>query len=162
MRTPLARSLGSILLASVLFFAAATTAGAGEGKLLAVDPNHVAIKGYDTVAYFTDGKAIKGSSEFEYVFDDAKWQFSSAAHRDLFATDPDRYMPQYGGFCAGLMVFGDLTPADPEAWTIVDGKLYMVSRKALLDRWKANSAENIGEADKHWPDVQQRAAAQQQ
>ncbi len=160
MYTPLRGSLGSILLASVLLFAAA--AGAGEGKLLAVDPNHVAIKGYDTVAYFTDGKAIKGTAEFEYVFDDAKWQFSSAAHRDLFATDPDRYMPQYSGFCAGAMVFGDLTPADPEAWTIVDGKLYMVSRKALLDRWKANSAENIGEADKHWPDVQQRATAQQQ
>jgi len=161
MRTPLARSLASILLASVLFLAAATTAGAGEGKLLAVDPNHIAIKGYDTVAYFTDGKAIKGSSEFEYVFDDAKWQFSSAAHRDLFATDPDRFMPQYGGFCASAMVFGDLTPADPEAWAIVDGKLYMVARKTGLNRWKADSAENIKAADEHWPEVQQHEAAQQ-
>lgn len=157
-----ARSMTSALLASLLLFAAAMPAGADEQKSVAVDSNHVAIKGYDTVAYFTDGKAVKGSSAFEYVFDDAKWQFSSAAHRDLFATDPDRYMPQYGGFCAGAMVFGDLTPADPEAWVIVGGKLYMVARKAMLDGWKADSAENIGAADKQWPDARQHAAVQQQ
>jgi hypothetical protein len=69
MRTIVAQSLGSILLASVLFLAAATIAGAGERKLLAVGSNHVAIRGYDAVAYFTDGKAIKGSIEFEYVSD---------------------------------------------------------------------------------------------
>jgi hypothetical protein len=161
MRTIVAQSLGSILLASVLFLAAATIAGAGERKLLAVGSNHVAIRGYDAVAYFTDGKAIKGSIEFEYVFDNARWQFSSAAHRDMFATDPDHYMPQYGGFCAGAMVFGDLWPADPEAWTIVDGKLYMVASKRLLSQWKANFEANIRQADAHWPGVQQREAAQQ-
>jgi len=156
----IARSIASALLASLLLCAEAIPARADDQKLLAVDSNHVAIKGYDTVAYFTDGKAVKGSSAFEYFYDDAKWQFSSATHRDLFAADPDRYMPQYGGFCAGAMVFGDLTPADPEAWVIVDGKLYMVAKKAMVEGWKADAAENIGAADKQWPDVQQQAAQQ--
>jgi hypothetical protein len=157
----IARSIASALLASLLICAEAIPAGADDQKLLAVDSNHVAIKGYDTVAYFTDGKAVKGSSAFEYVYDDAKWEFSSATHRDLFAADPDRYMPQYGGFCAGAMVFGDLTPADTEAWVIVGGKLYMVAKKAMLEGWKAGAEENIGAADKQWPDVQQQAAQQQ-
>ena len=162
MRAIIPRWFGSILLASVLLFTAAAIAGAGQGKLLAVDSNHIAIKGYDTVAYFTDGKAVKGSSEFQYVFDDARWQFSNAAHRGMFVADPEHYMPQYGGNCAGAAAFGDLMPADPEAWTIVDGKLYMVASKKFLDQWKANSAENIRQADAHWHDIQQRQAAQHQ
>jgi len=162
MRTIIPRLFGSVLPASVLLFIAATIAGAGQGKPVAVDSNHIAIKGYDTVAYFTDGKAVKGSSQFEYIFDDARWLFSSGAHRGMFVADPDHYMPQYGGNCAGSTAFGVLLPADPEAWTIVDGKLYMVASKKFLDRWKANSAENIKQADAHWPAIQQRQAAQQQ
>jgi len=105
MRTIVPRWLGSVFLASVLLFTTAAIAVAGQGKLVAVDSNRIAIKGYDTVAYFTDGKAVKGSSEFEYVFDDAKWQFSNAAHRGLFVADPNHYMPQYGGNCAGAVTF---------------------------------------------------------
>jgi hypothetical protein len=80
----------------------------------------------------------------------------------MFVADPDHYMPQYGGNCAGATVFGDVMPADPEAWTIVDGKLYMVASKKFLDQWKANSAENIRQADAHWTAIQQRRPAQQQ
>jgi hypothetical protein len=162
MRTIIPRSFGSILLASVLLFSGAVLGRAGQGKLLAVDSNHIAIKGYDTVAYFTDGKAVKGSGQFEYVFDDARWLFSNAAHREMFVADPDHYMPQYGGNCAGATAFGVPLPADPEAWTIVDGKLYMVASKKFLDQWKANSVENIRRADEHWTAMQQRQAAQQQ
>src|SRR5437870_12766526 len=100
MRTIIPRSFGSILLAAVLLFTAAAIAGAGQGKPVAVDSNHIAIKGYDTVAYFTDAKAVKGSSQFEYVYDDARWRFANAAHRAMFVADPDRYMPQYGTYCA--------------------------------------------------------------
>ena len=168
MRTIISRWFGSILPAQALLFLMAAIAGAGQGKLLAVDSNHVAIKGYDTVAYFTDGKAVKGSGQFEYVFDDARWQFSNAAHREMFVADPDHYMPQYGGFCAMCVAVKecaalvDLHPADPDAWKIVDGKLYMVGDKKVLDRWKANSAENIRQANAHWRSIQQRQAAQQQ
>src|SRR5262249_25410204 len=120
------------------------------------------------VAYFTDGKAVKGSSKFEYVFDDATWRFSNATHRGMFIADPDRYMPQYGGFCASCIAtkacteFGDPESADPEAWAIVDGELYMVSSKKLLEQWRANSAKNIKQADARWPAIQQHHTAQHQ
>jgi hypothetical protein len=84
MRSIIPRWFRSFFLASMLLFTTAAIIGAGEWKLVAVDSNHIAIKGYDTVAYFTDGKAVKGSREFEYVFDDARWQFSNAAHRGMF------------------------------------------------------------------------------
>ena len=58
----------------------------------------IAIKGYDPVAYFTENRAVKGKEEFEYLYEGARWRFSNAAHRDLFAANPERYMPQYGGF----------------------------------------------------------------
>jgi hypothetical protein len=136
-----------LFLAPFLVLAAATTAAAGESNLIAVDANHVAIKGYDTVAYFTDGQAIKGSSEFEYAWSDARWQFSSATHRDMFAANPERYAPQYGGYCAGLMAsYGALSIANPKTWTIVDGKLYMFSGADVGD-WRAN---DIARGDANW------------
>ncbi len=113
--------------------------------------DHVAIQGYDVVAYFTDGKATKGSSDISLPFDGSRWQFASTAHKEMFAADPDRYMPQYGGSCAGGMVLGLLVAANPENWVIVDGKLYMISgTKADLEAWKAHAAENIAAADKNW------------
>ena len=162
MRAITSRRFGTLLLASILLLTPAAIVGTGDGKLLAADSNHIAIKGYDTVAYFTDGKAVKGSSQFEYVFDDARWLFSNAAHRGMFIANPEHYMPQYGGNCAGATAFGVVVPGDPEAWTIVDGKLYMVVSKKSLDKWKANSAENIRQADAQWRTEEQRQVAPQQ
>ena len=141
--------------------AAVTPVRADENKLIVVDGNHVAIRGYDTVAYFTDGKAVKGSSQFEYVYDDARWRFSNAAHRGMFVADPERYMPQFGGNCAGATALGVVVAGDPTAWTIVDGKLYMAVSKKSLDQWKANSGENIKQANAHWPAIQQQAPQHQ-
>jgi hypothetical protein len=161
MCTRLARSLGSALFIGLLFFAAAMPAAADGHKLLVTDAEHVAIGGYDTVAYFTDGKPLRGSSAYEYAWDDAKWRFASAAHRDLFIADPDRYMPQFGGFCAGAMANGVLVPANPQAWAIVDGKLYMIAGKPEeIVEWKADAAKNIRQADKQWPVVQDHEVAQ--
>lgn len=162
MRTVIMRRFGAMLVVATLMIIAAAIAGAGERTLLAVDSNHIAIKGYDPVAYFTDRKAVKGDSRFEYVYDDAKWQFANAAHRDMFVEDPDHYMPQYGAYCAACVAMklcaglSNLAPADPEAWTIVNGKLYMVASKKFLAQWRANSAENIRQADMHWAAIQQR------
>jgi hypothetical protein len=149
MSTPFAHSIRYLVLvlASFLLLSMAPTAGAGEQKLIATDLNHVAIQGYDTVAYFADGKAVKGSSQFEYVWGDAKWQFASAAHRDLFAADPERYAPQYGGFCANAMENGELSIANPTTWTIVDGKLYMFAGKKLIGGWYA---ADTALADQRW------------
>ncbi|WP_162917347.1 YHS domain-containing (seleno)protein [Dongia deserti] len=115
--------------------------------------DHVAIQGYDVVSYFTDGKPVKGNPAHAILFDDAKWWFKDAAHKEMFAADPERYLPQYGGFCAGGMAMGVSVPANPGNWVIVDGKLYILSGgPAQLEEWKAHAAENIKAADKVWTD----------
>ena len=160
MRTAFARSLGWAFGLVLLFTVRAI---ADDVKPIAVGAEHIAIQGYDTVAYFTDGKATKGDSSFEYVWGDAKWRFASLAHRDMFIADPDLYAPQFGGFCAGAVIDGVLVPANPEAWTIVDGKLYMVAGgQSDITEWKADAAQNIKLGDKKWPLVQAQAAAQNQ
>jgi YHS domain-containing protein len=167
MRTTITRWIAGIVLGPALLCIVTPIAGAGE-KLLAVDSNHIAIKGYDTVAYFTDRKAVKGSSQFEYVYDDARWLFSNSAHREMFVADPDRYMPRYGSYCAACIAMKTCAalfpdhPADPEAWTIVDGKLYMFGGKNVIDRWRADSAENIRQGNAHWTAIQQRYTAEKQ
>jgi len=162
MRRAFARSLGSTLLMAVLLVLVSGRAAAGD-KPLATDADHVAIQGYDPVAYFTDGKAIKGSSRYAYSWDDARWQFASPAHRQMFAADPDRYAPQFGGFCAGALANGVLVPANPQTWAIVDGKLYMLAGPPNgIRAWQANAAANIERANKNWPDAEARWAAQGQ
>ena len=87
---------------------------------------NVAIKGYDTVAYFTESKAVKGSPDFSHKWLGATWHFSDPENRDLFAANPISYAPQYGGHCAGGLAYGDKTVnIDPEAWRIIEGKLYL-------------------------------------
>jgi hypothetical protein len=125
----------------------------GSHKAIATDPFGVAIKGYDTVAYFTEGRAIKGKKEFEFSWRDAHWHFVSAAHRDMFAANPERYAPKFGGFCANGMSKGKMAAADPEAWTIVDGKLYMKFNKAVRDRWRPDKAVRIKKAEKNWDKI---------
>jgi enamine deaminase RidA (YjgF/YER057c/UK114 family) len=144
-----ARSSAALLgfLLVLLFYPAAR---GGETRL--------AISGYDPVAYFTDGKPAPGKPEFEHVWHDARWRFASAAHRDLFVGDPNRYAPQYDGYCAGgvadAAVFGPhKDTVDPGAWAIVDGKLYLTHTRYSLERWRPNLAENIKRADANWSAV---------
>jgi hypothetical protein len=135
------------ILTAVMLHASASAEEAQTGAAA----DHVAVQGYDVVAYFTEGKPVKGSPSHEVVFDDVKWWFKNAAHQEMFTADPERYLPQYGGFCAGGMAMGVSVPANPDNWVIVDGKLYMVSgSKANLEEWKAHAAENIKVADKVW------------
>jgi hypothetical protein len=115
--------------------------------LIATDLNHIAIRGYDTVAYFTDGKPVMGSRQHSYSWNDAVWQFASAQHRDMFVSNPEAYMPQYGGYCAGSMAEGNLTVANPNAWVIVDGKLYMFAGSKFFGSW---TNDEITRADAQW------------
>ncbi len=102
----------------------------------------VAIKGYDSVAYFTDGKPVKGSRGFEYVWMGAKWHFSSAEHRDLFIENPEKYAPKYGGYCAYAISRGSVADIDPEAWNIVGGRLYLNLSKKIRDKWSKDIPGN--------------------
>src|SRR5260370_9985054 len=121
------------LLAAVV----AIPAFAQEQKVPRVDASAkgIAIKGYDTVAYFEQSQAVKGSPKFEYTWNGAKWLFAPAAHRDGFAKDPTRYAPQYGGYCAFGVSQGQAVPGDPEAWKIVDGKLYLSYNTEIQKEW---------------------------
>ena len=112
----------------------------------------VAIKGYDTVAYFTEGRAVKGKSEISYRWNDASWYFSKAENRDLFAANPERYAPQFRGHCAYGLAKGKLVAADPEQWTIVDGKLYMNYNREFRDTWRQDKTAMIGKAEENWED----------
>jgi enamine deaminase RidA (YjgF/YER057c/UK114 family) len=113
----------------------------------------LSISGYDPVAYFTDSKAVPGRAEFEYAWHDARWRFASAAHRDLFIKDPEHYAPQYDGYCAMGASRGQdahKDTVDPQAWAIVDGKLYLTHTTNVLKIWRQNAADNIRSADKYW------------
>jgi len=113
----------------------------------------VAIKGYDPVAYFTDGKPVKGNRAFEYVWMGAKWHFSSAAHKDLFIKNSEQYAPKYGGYCAYAVSVGSVADIDPEAWNIVAGRLYLNLSKKIRDKWGKDIPGNIKKADEKWPAI---------
>jgi YHS domain-containing protein len=113
----------------------------------------IAIKGADPVAYFTDGAYVPGSEEFTYDWGGATWQFANAEHRDTFANDPAAYAPQYAGYCAWAVTQGNKAPIDPEAWKIVDGKLYLNYDKKIQAKWEKDIPGNIAKADDQWPEV---------
>ena len=141
----LLRVFSGILVSALLVMPAI----AGQG-MIATGPDKVAIKGYDTVAYFTEGRPTMGKSEFSYSWNDVEWHFASAANRDLFSKDPDKYAPQFGGFCANGLSQGKKVVADPTAWTIVDGKLYLKFSEGARDRWRADQATKIKQAEVNW------------
>jgi len=103
------------------------------------DGSGVAIKGYDPVAYFTQSKPVKGSSTFTHHWMNSTWWFASAEDRDEFARDPEKYAPQYGGYCACGVSQGHTAPIDPEAWTIIEGKLYLNYSKGVKKTWSETS-----------------------
>ncbi|HET9531345.1 MAG TPA: YHS domain-containing (seleno)protein [Blastocatellia bacterium] len=111
----------------------------------------LALKGYDAVAYFNDGQAVMGSQQFHHEYGGAKWLFASAANRDRFASDPQKFAPQYGGYCSWAVGHGYTAPGDPEAWKILDGKLYLNYNQDVKKKWEQDSAKLITEGDKNWP-----------
>lgn len=122
--------------------------------VIAGEPDKVAIKGYDTVAYFTEGQPTKGNPEFVFAWNDAQWQFASAAHRDMFASNPVRYAPRFGGSCSMGLTLGKKVAANPEVWTIVDGKLYLYFSSGARDKFQQNAHDNIRKAEASWDKVQ--------
>lgn len=111
----------------------------------------VAIKGYDPVAYFTDSKPVKGSPQFTHQWNGATWQFATAAHRDEFAKSPERYAPQFGGYCAYGVSQNHTAPIDPEAWTVRDGKLYLNYSQSVKNTWSKDIPKYLEQADRNWP-----------
>lgn len=134
----------------LLVMALASGVAAESNQIVNKASDGIAISGYDTVGYFTEGRAMKGSPEFEYTWQDAKWLFATSEHRDLFAQDPERYAPRFGGFCTGAMSLGLARLANPENWSIIDGKLYMNMTRGGRDRLRASPDSTIDKAEETW------------
>lgn len=112
-----------------------------------------AIRGYDPVAYFTQHKAVKGQKNLSTEWQGAQWHFSSQANLDAFKADPEKYAPQYGGYCAYGVSQGYTPEIDPQAFHIHEGKLYLNLSKVVLKRWKEDIPGYIRDADKNWPEL---------
>ncbi|QFU00867.1 hypothetical protein FIU83_04355 [Halomonas sp. THAF5a] len=124
---------------------------AADGRIFTRDD--LAIGGTDPVAYFTEGEPVAGSPEFQWEWQNATWQFASAEHRDLFQADPEAYAPQYGGWCAWAAARGDAASTVPEAWKIVDDRLYLNYSHGIQRRWERDIPGFIEAADAHWPNI---------
>ena len=96
---------------------------------VAEDKVRLVLKGYDPVAYFTDGKPVQGDPKISYEWDEGRYYFADAKHRDMFAADPERYAPQFSGYCTGSMSRGVRNEGNPLAWVVVDGRLFVFGAK---------------------------------
>ena len=137
--------------AAAILLLTATAAFADKADPVFQDGSGVAIRGYDSVAYFTDQKPVKGSEQFTFAWMGATWRFATAAHRDQFAANPAQYSPQYGGYCSFAVSKGHTASIDPEAWRIVEGKLYLNYSKGVQKTWAENVPGNIQKANQNWP-----------
>jgi YHS domain-containing protein len=113
--------------------------------------DNAAINGYDAVAYFKEQKPVKGTKDFSYTWDNAVWLFSNQANLQSFKASPEKYAPQFGGYCAFGMADGHKAPTDPLAWAIVNDKLYFNYNKGVQKLWKEKQDEYIQTAEKNWP-----------
>jgi hypothetical protein len=140
---------GLVLLGAGSTFAAASPS-------MAADKAPLGIKGFDPVAYFTIGSAVRGLPEIEYEWDEHRYRFSRAEHRELFKADPVRYAPQFPNFCANGMTRGELIEADPENWLISGGKLYMFGKPTGPLLFQEALADNIERANRNLSLIKKR------
>ncbi len=139
--------------AGALAALASANAQAAEPPIYTGWFNKVAVSGHDPVAYFTQGKPVKGDPQFTTVYQGVSWHFSSAQNRDLFVADPARYAPQFGGYCAWAVAEGKTASADPKYWRIVDGKLYLNYDADVQKKWEQDVPGFISRATGNWPKV---------
>lgn len=144
------RLLGSVTVAAMLALSGAAFAGAYFER------DGAAIAGYDPVAYFKQNKPVKGSITYAATHQGSTFRFASAANRDAFAADPDKYAPQYGGFCAYAVASGYKAKIEPDAFTIVNGKLYLNYDQSIQRRWRRDIPGYIRKGDRNWPEVSKK------
>jgi YHS domain-containing protein len=114
------------------------------------DANGLALRGFDAVAYFAVDNAVKGNPKYEYVWNGAKWIFSSEENMKQFQANPEAYAPQFGGYCSFAVSEGYTADGDPEAWKVVDGKLYLNYNKQVREKWEMNQNERIEKGKANW------------
>lgn len=114
-----------------------------------------AIQGYDPVSYFKKGEAIKGMEEYSTKWKSAIWYFSSEENKKTFESDPNKYAPQYGGYCSYAVAKGYTAKVDPTSWKIIDGKLYLSYNQSIKKNWENYQEKYIEDANVNWPEVLQ-------
>lgn len=145
--------------AAILVMGTAAVVALPQAALAAEPPvytgtfSSTAVDGYDPVAYFVAGKPVKGDKKFKTEWNGAEWHFANAENLASFKADPAKYAPQYGGYCAWAVSQGYTASADPDAWKIVDGKLYLNYNQEIQERWQKETASLIAKADQNWPTV---------
>jgi YHS domain-containing protein len=144
------RLLGSVAVGAMFGLSAAAFAGAYFER------GGAAIDGYDPVAYFKENKPVKGSEAFTATHEGSTFRFASAANRDAFVADPGKYAPQYGGFCAYAVADGYKAKIEPDAFTIVEGRLYLNYDQSIQRRWRRDIPGYIRKGDRNWPEVSKK------
>jgi len=142
--------------AALLLAIAVLPAMAGQAEIYTGEIKGVAINGTDPVAYFTDNKPIAGSPDITAAWKGATWRFATKAHRDTFVADPEKYAPQYGGYCAYAVAEGATASSVPEAFNLVDGKLYLNFSTGVRQLWRKDIPGYIKKANANWPKVLQQ------
>lgn len=166
LRPTLGAALSLLLLTGLLFLAGcvqhsdstttaqpsatATATPGGNGFVALNKKDGLALAGYDAVAYFIESQPVKGRAEFSHNYNGGQWLFASAASRDAFAREPQKYAPQYGGYCSYAVSRGYTANGDPQAWRIVDGKLYLNYSLDVREMWAQDISGNINQGNQNW------------
>lgn len=139
---------------------AATAPALAAGPEVNATITGLALRGYDPVAYFTDGKPVLGDYTITVQHDGATYRFASEEHKALFLKDPAKYLPEFGGFCAFGTAHGVKVDGDPTVWKIVDNKLYLNLAPAVATRWNQDNPGNIKTANENWKVVKDKAPSE--
>jgi YHS domain-containing protein len=147
-----------LLIAAVFTGGAGIAAGASDTPVKAVNTEQgVGLKGYDPVAYFTAGQATPGVNAYTYRFHGVMYRFASANNLERFKGDPEKYLPQYGGYCAYAMAHNLIADIDPTRWAIVEGRLFLNNGRFAHTLWSFDKPWHIAAADRNWPTYPKRA-----
>ncbi len=148
------RRLLSLLAVLTLVVAQFAITPASAGKVPVYQSNSgTAIDGTDPISYYTEGRPVAGDAGITHDWNGATWRFTSTENRDRFAASPEKYAPQYGGYCAWAVSQGYTASTDPDAWSIVDGKLYLNYSKGVQKKWEGDVPGHIASGDRNWPGV---------
>jgi YHS domain-containing protein len=141
-----------VIVLGLLVVNAGSALAASDSPVPAVNANEgIGLKGYDPVAYFTNGAPTKGLEQYSFAWKGVTYRFASAENLDRFKADPAKYLPQYGGYCAYAMSLDRIADIDPSRWAIVNGKLYLNNGFVAEKLWSLNKSGNIVSADRNWP-----------
>ena len=132
---------------------AAAPAQADKAPVYTGTFSNTAVQGHDPVAYFTEGRPVKGSRDFTTTYEGAEFRFASQENLDTFLLDPAKYAPQFGGYCAWAVSEGYTAKGDADHWAIVDDRLYLNYDEKIQTRWEQDRAEHIDKANTNWPEV---------